>query len=235
MTVRSQVVSGAAVEQNMNTEQIQNEQQSDEGNHSSMGNSQQPKSSKGRLVIITILIIVAILGYIIPVAMKITNKQEEDLISNRIIQPIDYEAEASRVFSLPISWKVSYSTDETKGIGVRIDSIKSAFPSDCNIMVNFIGKAYFLNDETTHEYDLSLRLKLDVVPDNGVLRIGNIQIDNLSAFDATSEEMNALSGFEQQITAELQRHCNMAFANIPVNAVRIKEMTLDGITLYLKK
>jgi hypothetical protein len=190
------------------------------------------KGSKRFLVIV--LILTALLSYLVPITFNMQNEQGDKDIRDRIVYHINYATEASRVFSLPISWKVKYSSDETKGVGIRVNSINDAFPSDRCIMVGLVGKAYFLNNDVTHEYDLSLRLKLDVAPNHGILQIKNMKIDNWAVFDASNEELELLKGVEQQIVSELQNKSKIAYANIPEEAEQIKEMTLDGITFYTK-
>lgn len=219
----------------MDTENKQSEPSQEQGHHI-LTDAPQTKSkiSKRHLVIITFVLFIALLGYIVPVVMKTQDGREKNDIQDRVIWHIDYTSEASRVFFLPITWKVIFNTDETTGIAVRIDSVKDAFPSGQNIMVNFDGKAFFLNNEQTHEYDYSLRVKLDVVPTNGELLIQNMQIDSMAVFNATNNEIEALKNVERQLVEELRKQCNKSYTNIPEKVDRIKEMTLDGITFYLK-
>ena len=200
-------------------------------------------TSKAKGILFHIIIFVALLfltsGIISTIVVHkiITSEQiaQQEVKPRESIKiPVDYVASAKQFFSLPVEWKFAAGdTVSAQGIGARIDSIKDAFPNGKEIYVIFTGKAYFLNNEVTSEYDLSLRSKLSVYPDSGTLKIAGIVSDDLAVFDASQEEAARLREYETQIMHELTKKCSLEFMSIPQNATEIKGMSLNEITFYL--
>ncbi len=197
--------------------------------------------NKRTIYCIVIFIVLLLLASGIISTIAVHNVLESEQFSQRettprktLTIPVDYVASAKKFFSLPVEWKFAAGdTVSAQGIGARIDSIKDAFPNGKEIYVVFTGKAYFLNNETTSEYDLSLRTKLSVFPDDGALKIAGITSDDLAVFDASQEEAAHLREYETQIIHELTKKCGLEFLPIPLNATEIKSMSLSEIVFYL--
>lgn len=187
-----------------------------------------------KIIIILIFIVIGLLGYVVPIVVKSIKKENKNnKIPDRVVLKIDYLEEATKAITLPFEWKIIRSSTEKKGFGLRLVNVKNSFPHNNNIMVTLTGKLYFLTDNANNDYDMDMRLLVNVSPDNGILRVMDIKIDNWYIYDALAGDVIEAKSHEEEILLALHKQFSFAFTQIPKEATRIKEMTLERLTFYI--